>query len=304
VRIEGNHAYAAGGGVYLKPAVFNFTSSTVNFVSLTASGYRIDDNWGVEGSAFYVDTDTAVGMDYYGGTVTLNPASCLPGIECDVIDNNINKDKAGNRTAGSTVLVQTSGNFRATGVRMHDNNVAAHLIRDVGSQSTAFVTCLLYGNGTDDPSHPDHISDSLIEVGTSVTIEQCTIASNLFDGTDVIHGGGYMQLENSLVDQPGKGAYGGSQIYARYIVATDVAGLPSDPTIEQQQPLFINAAGNDFRLRVGVAGNGSLFASQGVDFAKKDRLNPPQHAFARIARRILGEKLDLAAVEWGYEVAE
>lgn len=38
--------------------------------------------------------------------------------------------------------------------------------------------------------------------------------------------------------------------------------------------------------------------------AKKDRLNPPQHAFARVARRLLGRKLDLAAVEWGYEALE
>jgi len=38
--------------------------------------------------------------------------------------------------------------------------------------------------------------------------------------------------------------------------------------------------------------------------AKKDRLNPPQHEFARAARRLLGDRLDLAAVEWGYDVAE
>jgi hypothetical protein len=38
--------------------------------------------------------------------------------------------------------------------------------------------------------------------------------------------------------------------------------------------------------------------------AKKDRLNPPQHAFARMALQLFGDKLDLAAVEWGYEVAE
>jgi hypothetical protein len=38
--------------------------------------------------------------------------------------------------------------------------------------------------------------------------------------------------------------------------------------------------------------------------AKKDRLNPTQHAFARAARRALGKRLDLAVVEWGYEVAE
>lgn len=38
--------------------------------------------------------------------------------------------------------------------------------------------------------------------------------------------------------------------------------------------------------------------------AKKDRLNAPQHAFARAARQLLGDKLDLAVIEWGYEVAE
>lgn len=37
--------------------------------------------------------------------------------------------------------------------------------------------------------------------------------------------------------------------------------------------------------------------------AKKDRLSPNQHAFARTARELLGEKLDLAVVEWGYETA-
>lgn len=35
--------------------------------------------------------------------------------------------------------------------------------------------------------------------------------------------------------------------------------------------------------------------------AKKDRLNVNQHSFARAARSILGSRLDLAVVEWGYE---
>jgi hypothetical protein len=45
------------------------------------------------------------------------------------------------------------------------------------------------------------------------------------------------------------------------------AGLPSDPTIEQQQPLFVDPAHGDFRLLVVRTGNGSILASQGVDFA-------------------------------------
>lgn len=38
--------------------------------------------------------------------------------------------------------------------------------------------------------------------------------------------------------------------------------------------------------------------------ARKDRLSSPQHAFARVARQVLGTKADFAVVEWGYNVAE
>src|ERR1700722_5123572 len=34
--------------------------------------------------------------------------------------------------------------------------------------------------------------------------------------------------------------------------------------------------------------------------AKNDSLQPQQHEFARVAEKILGEKLDLAVVEWAY----
>jgi hypothetical protein len=35
----------------------------------------------------------------------------------------------------------------------------------------------------------------------------------------------------------------------------------------------------------------------------KDRLSKTQHSFARAARALLGDRLDLAVVEWGYELA-
>ncbi len=38
--------------------------------------------------------------------------------------------------------------------------------------------------------------------------------------------------------------------------------------------------------------------------AKKDQLSKTQHAFAQVARQLLGDKLDLAVVEWGYEAEE
>ena len=268
VRIEGNTATSvggaggAGGGVYLKPfvfAAFPAGPGGVNFVSLSGSGYRIDGNIAVEGSAIYVNTDTATGQDYYGGIVELTPVTCLPMIDCDIIDGNQNQNNAAQH--GSTVLVQTSGTFEATGVRIRDNYDGAHLIRDVGSTHTLLANCLLSGN--------HDFSDALIEVGYSVYVEQCTIAANSFGGSYVIDSPGYSFLEESLIDQPGKGAYNGSldHLYAHDVVATDAAGLPADPTIEQEQPLFIDASHGDFRLLVVKTGNGAIVASQGVDFA-------------------------------------
>ena len=37
---------------------------------------------------------------------------------------------------------------------------------------------------------------------------------------------------------------------------------------------------------------------------KKDRVSPTQHAFAHVARQVLGGRLDLSVIEWGYEVAQ
>ncbi len=44
-------------------------------------------------------------------------------------------------------------------------------------------------------------------------------------------------------------------------------------------------------------------AMRDAKVAKKDRLSSTQHSFARAARTVLGDKLDLAVVEWGVETA-
>ncbi len=41
-----------------------------------------------------------------------------------------------------------------------------------------------------------------------------------------------------------------------------------------------------------------------VEVTGKDRVSDTQHAFARIARGLLGEKLDLAVVEWGVDTSD
>jgi hypothetical protein len=54
---------------------------------------------------------------------------------------------------------------------------------------------------------------------------------------------------------------------------------------------------------VGIFADGRV-ALREAKVAKKDRLSAAQHGFARAARQLLGQRLDLAVVEWGYDVAE
>jgi hypothetical protein len=54
---------------------------------------------------------------------------------------------------------------------------------------------------------------------------------------------------------------------------------------------------------IGIFPDGRV-AMREAKVAKKDRLNRNQHAFARAAHKMLGERLDLAVVEWGYEAAQ
>jgi hypothetical protein len=54
---------------------------------------------------------------------------------------------------------------------------------------------------------------------------------------------------------------------------------------------------------IGIFPDGRI-ALREAKVAKKDRLNKNQHSFARAARKLLGARLDLAVVEWGYDAAK
>jgi hypothetical protein len=80
---------------------------------------------------------------------------------------------------------------------------------------------------------------------------------------------------------------------------------PQPPLAELLQRLHFANGGRWAGLpdAIGLFPGGRV-AMREAKVAKKDRLNKPQHTFARAARALLGDKLDLAVIEWGYEVAE
>jgi hypothetical protein len=91
----------------------------------------------------------------------------------------------------------------------------------------------------------------------------------------------------------------------RFVNTSLICVQPEPPLSHVLEQLRI-ANGGSFRGLpdvVGIFPDGRI-ALREAKVAKKDRLNKNQHAFARVARRVLGERLDLAVVEWGYETAE
>lgn len=53
---------------------------------------------------------------------------------------------------------------------------------------------------------------------------------------------------------------------------------------------------------IGLFADGRIVMRE-AKVAGKDRISQTQHKFARLARALFGQRLDLAVVEWGYEQA-
>lgn len=259
VRIESNTATHWGGGVYLRPKVFDSPSSSTNRVTLSATGYRIDANKAFDGSAIYADTDSSPALGAWGGIVQLYRSTCPVLVECNTIAGNLFSAFGIGGTPASVIVVRNAGQLFARYVRMHDN-AGEYLLQSFGAKAYLGFS-LVYGN---------HVADAVIagESGNQqLQIVQDTIAGNTIEGAQVISGS-FETLNNSLIDQPGTAAFVGSGTPVVFnVVATDADGLPTDPTIEQQAPLFVDAASDDFRLLVQRLDNGTVTASPGVDYA-------------------------------------
>jgi hypothetical protein len=89
-------------------------------------------------------------------------------------------------------------------------------------------------------------------------------------------------------------------------VSTDLICIEPPPPLLPILDQLRAANGNSLRGlpdAMGLFPDGRV-ALREAKRAKKDRLNDNQHAFARAAQKVFGDKLDLAVVEWGYETAK
>lgn len=247
VRIEQNRAYRTGGGVYLGAYE---SSSGGGAASVIAGGAQIDGNAAQEGAGIYADTDSST-LYTGGGFVMFKSGYCATGIECNSVSDNraVTLDGSGHDvpTAGSTILIQTQGEFDAQQIAMRGNQ-GAHVIRVVDSlaETLTLASCLLANNT---------VTAELATFGSAAaTIDSCTIAGNAIGGATVLRAQTGFALTDSIVAQGTLPtlAYSGSAsdlTLDDLMLAHDAPALPASAQhVAYDDPLFVDAAHGDFHL--------------------------------------------------------
>jgi len=299
VRLQGNSASSAGGALYLSHG----TGTLGNYPSLQvdASGFRMDDNIAPEGAAIFNETDPPAPNGSYHGITYLNLRNST-GIGYNSIDGNSALDGLGNPSGGSTLLLQTDGEFVLEGVSLR-NNHGAHVIRTVSPASydgrVTVDSVLLADNSVS--------SDLLSFEGNAYTgtigFTGSTISHNTIGG-GVVYSGYNLSLSLDILDQPGTIALGyagpPSGISASLLLASDPATLPAN-SVMPGTPLFVDAAGGDYRLSKWSPG---LDAGAGSAFSAYDLAgNPRVHALTSIPNGAGGGGQDIGAFEMQYVCA-
>ncbi|HQX33849.1 MAG TPA: hypothetical protein PK817_09770 [Dokdonella sp.] len=252
IGVIGNYASDTGGAVYLQSYQATGTASAIG--RLCASDFRLDGNAARDGSALYLNSDSALGL-YEGSEVYLNDPACTQPqavrcsstISCNTISGNDAVETGGEFSNGATLRILAGATLNAKRVEMR-NNRGGDGMRATGEFATVSMKdCLLAGN---------QFSRQLMRTEGEYSLAYilgCTIAGNLINSTDLFHIEHRLALNETIIDQPGNLTLAFSGIpeglNVASVLASDISTLPLDPTIITGDPSFIDATNGDYHLR-------------------------------------------------------
>ena len=274
-RISGNIAKQNGGGIYLKPSATG--QSMFGHATLCAHDFRMDANLAIEGAAIYADALTTAG----GSEMLLEPASdetaqhgCDPeppsalgavacfGIECNSIDGNQSVDvSTGATTNGATIFGNIATDLSADRLAIRANVGGYALNMNYGS--AVLSNCLFAEN------QPG--VQMIVMNGTPLSIQNCTLTNDFPGTTYSISSDSSLQISDSIIAEyfttsllpPGNTA----NLQIHNLLTNNTLGLPSDPSIVVDAPLFVDLKHSDYRLQATKFGD-TITASPAIDFAE------------------------------------
>lgn len=305
VSVRGNYASDTGGGVYVESWKASFPSTSFSLARVCAWDFRFEDNAARDGSALYLNSAASVDFDV-GSIARLNDPTCTRqdavrcaiGTPCNTISGNDAVNIGGGFSNGATLRLLTNSKLHAYRFDMRGNRGGDGIRMNGDGARIQLEDCLLAHN---------EFTRELIRTEESfafASIVGCTIARNLVASRDVIHSEYNLTLRETIIDQPAKLTLSysgqGSELVVANVLASDIATLPSDPSIISGDPSFIDAAMGDFHLRQN---------SLAVDFAPtvvgddRDLDNQPRDRDLTGIPNLFGAR-DIGAYELQFEVSD
>lgn len=256
--IIGNTAGEDGGAIKV------FTNAQVS-----AYDVIIQDNVAQRGGAIAledVDGSPSVTRFLMQGTTLGAPASarnCARRERCNRISGNVAQNGNGNATPGAALFITAGNDFTANAILRStriDSNSGQTLVDIVLDGDASFDGALIEGNALTGPlfdtSGPN--DENLVIAASTIAANSIGAGQPVINARNVcaIEAGGYRgtHLYRSIIWQPGHPliAMSGAPNLAcfQYLLANDLGVLPASTANGVGDPLFVNAAAGNFRLRL------------------------------------------------------
>lgn len=284
VTIEGNAATVAGGAVYAKPFYGQSSNSEAVFC---AYDFRMDANGSPEGSAIYLDFDSAFSIGNLGAFASLNETitsdsycakhnepidfgavTCAADAACNELSDNITQDAQGNATTGALIYVSSQANVGLSHINVRHNRAGHAIHGDGDSNDISFASVNVSVIADNSFSQEPFLLDD-----AHFGFSSCTIAHNAVSAQHEFNMGAasLLGLQDVIIGESGPqtliqaGSGGGLTI--NNVLSNDITTLPLNATTIKGDPMFVDQINGDYHLSA-YQQMGKVFASPAIDFAE------------------------------------
>ena len=251
--INDNFARVAGGAIYADANTSETVFGHVGNGAVYVRNANLIGNTASVGAVVYLASDSSLGNArsgkfYFNSSQDVAP--CSPGVSCNLIEGNESRNQAGQRTDGA--LIHGTEDAWMTIRRAHVTGNIARSFVDLHSAFRVDIhNTLIEGND---------FSAAVLQFPTDndadITLNHLTITDNSIGGAGVIAHRGHVELNRSIIWQPGKKvrdtAASSGTFDGNYVLANETASIPGvGLALYPFNPGFINPTLKDYHLRAG-----------------------------------------------------